>query len=119
MLIMLIHHSSSTNHPFFLTMSKGSYNVKRIRESLCERQRCYLLFCHAFISCETVSAFGGHGKTTLFDRFCAGDIDEHMDIFLDVQATKDVVIRGGIAIFRYIYHAPGITLGAIRYSMFS
>ena len=42
-----------------------------------------------------------------------------MDIFLDVQDTKDVVIRGDIAIFQYIYHAPNITLGAIRYSMFS
>ena len=104
-LIMPIHHSSSTNHPLFLTTSKGSYNVRRIRESLCERQRRYLLFCHAFTGCDTVSAIGGHGKTTLFDRFCAGDIDEHMDIFLDVQATKDVVIRGGIAIFQYIYHA--------------
>lgn len=118
-LIMLIHHSSSTNHPLFLTTSKGSYDVRRIRESLSERQRRYLLFCHAFTGCDTVSAIGGHGKTTLFDRFCAGDIDEHMDIFLDVQSTKDAVIRGGIAIFQYIYHAPGTTLGAIRYSMFS
>ena len=29
------------------------------------------------------------------------------------------MIRSGIAIFQYIYHAPGTTLGAIRYSMFS
>ncbi|KAJ8389533.1 hypothetical protein AAFF_G00119230 [Aldrovandia affinis] len=65
------------------------------------------------------AAIGGHGKTTLFDRFCAGDIDEHMDIFLDIHATKDVVIRAGIAIFQHIYHAPGTTLGAIRYNMFS
>ncbi|KAJ8409990.1 hypothetical protein AAFF_G00210310 [Aldrovandia affinis] len=65
------------------------------------------------------AAIGGHGKTTLIDRFCAGDIDEHMDIFLDIHATKDVVIRAGIAIFQNIYHAPGTTLGAIRYNMFS
>ncbi len=55
--------------------------VRRI--PLYERQRCYLLFCHAFTGCDTVSAIGGHGKTTLFDRFCAGDIDKHMKIFLD------------------------------------
>lgn len=116
---MLVHHSSSTNHPLFLTTSKGSYDVRRIREGLSERQRRYLLFCHAFTGCDTVSAIGGHGKTTLFDRFCAGDIDEHMDIFLDVRATKDAVIVAGIAIFQHIYHAPGTTLGAIRYNMFS
>ncbi|KAK1906611.1 Chromosome-associated kinesin KIF4 [Dissostichus eleginoides] len=83
-----------TNHPLFFTTSKGSYDVRRIREALSERERCYLLFCHAFTGCDTVSAIAGHGKTTLFDRFCAGDIDEHMDIFLDTQATKDAAAAG-------------------------
>ncbi|KAK1904773.1 putative protein YsfB [Dissostichus eleginoides] len=78
-----------------------------------------LLFCHAFTGCDTVSAIAGHGKTTLFDRFCAGDIDEHMDIFLDTQATKDAVIQAGTTIFQYIYHAPGTALGEIRHNMFS
>ena len=61
-------------------MSRGFVNLS-------ERHRHYLVFCHAFTGCDTVSAIGG---TTLFDRFCAG---EHMDIFLNVQATKDVVIK--------------------------
>ena len=42
-----------------------------------------------------------------------------MDIFLYVQATKDALIRASIAIFQYIYHAPGTVLGAIQYSIFS
>ncbi|KAI4802447.1 hypothetical protein KUCAC02_020283, partial [Chaenocephalus aceratus] len=84
-LVMLVHHIPSTNHPLFFTTSKGSYDVRRI---------CYLLFCHAFTGCDTVSAIAGHGKTTLFDRICAGDIDEHMDIFLDTQATKDAAAAG-------------------------
>ena len=67
-LVMLVHHSSSPNHPLFFTTSKGSYDVRRIREALSERQRRYLLFCHAFTGCDTVSAIAGHGKTTLFDR---------------------------------------------------
>ena len=33
-LIMLIHHSSSTSQPLFFTASKGSFNVRRIQESL-------------------------------------------------------------------------------------
>ncbi|KAG0723030.1 hypothetical protein GWK47_043402 [Chionoecetes opilio] len=47
MLIMLVHHSSSTNHPLFLTTSKGSYDVRRIREALSERQEALpaLLSC--------------------------------------------------------------------------
>ena len=118
-LIMLIHHSSYTNHPLFFTSSKGSYDDRRIQETLSERQRLYLLFCHTFTGCDTVFAIASHGKTALFDRFCAGDIDEHMDTFLDVQASKDVVIRSGISIFQHICHAPGTAFAAIRYSMFS
>ena len=104
-LIMLVHHCSNTNHPLFLTTSKGSYDVRRICEALSERQRHYLFFCHAFTGCDTVSSISGHGKTTLFEKLCAGDIDEHMDIFLDMQATKNAVIEGSIAFFEYIYNA--------------
>ena len=86
---------------------------------LTERQRRYLLFCHAFTGCDTVSAIAGHGKSALFDKFCSGDIGKYMDIFLDLQATKDEVIRSGIAIFKYIYNSPGTTLGEIRYNMFA
>ena len=99
--------------------SKGSYNIRRIHESLSERQRHYLLFSHAFTGCDTVSAIAGHGKAALFDRFCVGNIDEHVNIFLDKRATKEEVIKSGLAIFQCIYHAPGTNLGAIRYSMFS
>ena len=107
--------------PTLLNYVKGSYDVRRIREALSERQRRYLLFCHAFTGCDTVSSISGHGNTTLFEKLCAGDIDEHMDIFLDMQATKNTVIEGGIAIFEYIYNAlhVGTTLGEIRYNMFS
>ena len=99
--------------------SKGSYNIRRIHESLSERQRHYLLFSHAFTGCDTVSAIAGHGKAALFDRFCVGNINEHVNIFLDIRATKEAVIKSGLAIFQCIYHAPGTNLGAIRYSMFS
>ena len=53
-----------------------------------------------------------------FFRFCAGDIDEYMDIFLDTEATKEAMIQADIAIFQYIYHGPDTTLGEICY-MFS
>ena len=118
-LVMLVHHSSSTNHPIFLTTSSGSYDVSKIQQGLSERQRRYLLFCHAFTGCDTVSAIGGHGKSTLFNRFCSGDIDEHMNIFIDVQSRKEKVIKAGNSIFQYIYHAPGTTLSATRFNMFS
>ena len=119
-LAMLVHHGSSTSHPIFLTTSStGTYDIREIQQGLSERQRRYLLFCHAFTGCDTVSAIGSHGKSTLFDRLCAGDMDEHMNVFLDVQATKDEVIKAGIAVFQYIYRAPATPLGQTRYSMFA
>lgn len=118
-LIMLVHHQSSTSHPIFFTTSKGSYDVTKIKEALPERKRRYLLFCHAFSGCDTVSAIAGHGKTTLFNKLCAGDIDQHMNIFLDTDSNKDAVISAGVAIFQYIYRAHGSRLGTIRYNMFS
>ncbi|CAJ1066509.1 hypothetical protein F7725_020419 [Xyrichtys novacula] len=81
--------------------AEGSYDVRRIREALSEKQRCYLVFLHAFTG------------------FCAGDIDEHIEIFLDICAIKDAVIQAGSAIFHYIYNGSGPTLGAIRYNIFS
>ncbi len=68
--------------------------------------------------CDTVSAIAGHGKATLYSKLCVGDVNKHMDIFLDVRATKDDVIRNGIAIFQYIYRALGTPLAEILYNMF-
>ena len=52
-------------------------------------------------------------------RLCAGDVDVYMGIFLDTEATREVVIQAGTVIFQYIYHGPDATLDEIRYIMFS
>ena len=38
---------------------------------------------------------------------------------LDTEATRKAVIQAGTAIFQYLYHGPNLTLGEIRYKMFS
>lgn len=118
-LVMMVHHNSDSHHPLFLTTSKGSYGVRNIKESLSETQKRYLLFCHAFTGCDTVSAIARHGKTTLFDRFYEWDAAEYINIFFDTEATKETVIHAGTALFKYIYHGRGTTLGEIWYNMFS
>ena len=35
-------------------------------------------------------------------QVCAGEIDEHLDVFLDLRATRNAVIRSDIAIFQYL-----------------
>jgi len=58
-----------------------------------ERQMCYLLFCHVFTGCDTLQA------SALYEKFSARDVDEYMDVFLDLHATKDIVIGNGILLF--------------------
>ena len=67
-LVMLVHHASRDSHPIFFTTSKGSYKTSSIREALSEEQRRYLLVCHAFSGCDTVSSIAGYGKAVLFER---------------------------------------------------
>jgi len=57
--------------------------------------------------------------SAFFCRFCAGDIDDHMDIFIDIYVTKNAVIQAGTAIFQYIHHRQGTTLGQMRFNIFS
>ncbi|KAI4802962.1 hypothetical protein KUCAC02_006527 [Chaenocephalus aceratus] len=58
-------------------------------------------------SCSTLVVDGGW--LLYMVKWEQGHIDEHMDIFLDTQATKDAVIQAGTTIFQYSYHAPGIS----------
>jgi len=97
-LAVLVHHGSSTSRPLVTTSSTGTYDTSEIQRGLSERQRRYLLFCYAFTGCDTDSAIGSYEKSTLFGRLCAGDMDEHMNVFLGVQATKEEVVKAGIAV---------------------
>ena len=47
-----------------------------------------MLFCDTFTGCDTVSSIAGHQKSALFNKFWAGDIDEHMEVFLNIHITK-------------------------------
>ncbi|KAG0713668.1 hypothetical protein GWK47_015702 [Chionoecetes opilio] len=88
-LIMLVHIAQApTIHS--LTTSKGFYDVRRIREALSERQRRYLLFCHASQVVITVSAsWPATGENHSFGQvFYRGDIMNTMASSLDVRATK-------------------------------
>ena len=54
----------------------------------------------------------------IFFWFCAGGVDEYMDIFLDTEAIKEAVIQLGTAIFQYIYYGSDTILGKIQCNLF-
>ena len=43
---------------------KGSYDIADISKNLSDKQKRYLLLCHSFTGCDTVSSFAGKGKTS-------------------------------------------------------
>ena len=98
-LVMLIHHGSMSNHPLMVVTSKGSYSIATIRDVLSEQQMKYLLTCHSFTGCDTVSAISGYGKSVLFTRLCTGGVEENMDVFLDLRTDQKKIISAGICIF--------------------
>ena len=51
-----------------------------------------------------------------YEKFCEGDIDEHMDTFLDVRTTNDAVIESGIATLSTFntHHAGSRSRGRLR-----
>ena len=103
-MVLLIHHA--VDHPiFFKTTRDTSYEIAKIRENLPERHLKYLVFLHSFSGCDTVSAISGFSKSSLVNKLCKTEKAERaMDVFLDIRATKDAVIKAGCEIFKIIFN---------------
>ena len=118
-LAMLLYHVTEDCNNIFMTTSGGTYNIQHIHDRLSPLKLKYLLVCHAFTGCDTVSSIMGHGKSTLVDKLCGGSMNRHLDVFLSSDSTKDEIIKAGILLFQFTYNAPGVTLAQTRYHMFS
>ena len=42
----------------------------------------------------------------------------HFDVFNSPTSTNDEIINAGVAIFQFIYNAPGVDLSQTRYDLF-
>ena len=87
-MVMLVHHSSESRHPLFLTTSNGSYDVRKIKESLSETQKSYLLFSHAFTGCDTVSTIAGAYPSRTGDEIHVGNQYETYPMDLRARLTR-------------------------------
>ena len=81
-LILLVYHYDDKihNHLFFAT-SKGSFCINEIVKSLPDHKKKYILMCHSFTGCDTVSSFYGFSKEKPFERICNGNLDPILDVF--------------------------------------
>ena len=84
------------------------------------KEKEILLPCHASTGRDTVSAIMGHGKSPLLDKLCSGNVDDHLDVSMDTEASKNDVIHAGICLFKYIYNIPSTSsLAQARFNQFS
>ena len=119
-LILLVHHYDNEKHHLVtLTTSKGSYCIYEIVRSLLEQQRRYLLMCHSFTGCDTVSSFYGYSKEKLYERICARNLNPLLDVFYDENSTRDQIRKAGIEIIQFIYKSQGTSLTNLRLNQYN
>lgn len=119
-LVMLLHHVADL--PIILTTAKEtSYDVRKIREALPERYLKYIVFIHSFTGCDTVSAIHGFSKPTLLKKLCKFDEAESaMDVFMDINAKKEDIIKAGSDIFKILFSGKlSANLEDLRFDIFS
>ena len=117
---MLVHHYDQEKHHFItVTTSNGSYCIKEIVQSLTYEQRQYLLFCHAFTGCDTVSSFHGFSKEKLYERLCSGNLRPLIDVFYNDRSSKVQILEAGIEIIQFIYKSQVTPLSMLRVNKYN
>lgn len=114
-LIMLIHHMTNEHHHMILTTSKGRYSIREVKDSLTELEKKYLLLCHAFTGCDTVSSIYGFSKEKLFSMLTSTDLlHKQFDVLCNPTSAQEQIKQSGIEIFQFIYNSLGTPLAKIR-----
>ena len=66
-----------------------------------------------------MSAISGFSKSTLLAKLCKTDkAEKAMDVFLDIRAEKDAIIKAGCELFHFMFHGKQ-DLGDLRFDIFS
>ena len=74
-LIILIYIFDSNIHKEIrILTSKGHYSVIEIASNLTTDEKLWILFCHSFSGCDTVSSIFGVSKETFYQNICSGQL---------------------------------------------
>ena len=74
-LIILIHHFDINIHKEIRTLtSKDNYSVNEIVNNLTPDEKLWILFCHSFSGCDTVSSIFGVSKEKFYQKICSGQL---------------------------------------------
>ena len=80
-LFILIHHFDINIHKEIrILTSKGHYSVNVIVSNLTPDEKLWILFCHSFSGCDTVSLISGVSKETFYQKICSGPLKQIINL---------------------------------------
>ena len=114
-LIILIHDFDINIHKEIrILTSEGHYSVNKIVNNLTPDDKLWILFCHSFRGCDTVSSILGVSKEKFYQKICSGQLREIIDkLYCDTTSIENIS-NAGILIFQSIYNMPETSLSIQR-----
>lgn len=117
---LFVHHCFAADNELFLTTSEGSYNIKKIRNSLPEKELKYLLFSHSFSGCDTVSSIYGLGKVNALKKLSSDKAPSHvLEKIVGLRVEIEDIKTAGVTLFQYLYGNPETPLNQQRYDKYN
>ena len=110
-LIILIHHFDDINihKEIRILTSEGHYSGNEIVNNLTPDEKLWILLCHSFSGCDTVSWIFGVSKETFYQKICSGQLRQIIEKFYcDTTSIEDT--NAEILIFQFIYNMPATSL---------
>ena len=114
-LIILIHHFDINIHKEIrILISKGHYSFNEIVNNLTPDEKLWILFCHSFSGCDTVSSIVGVSKEKFYQKICSGQLRQIIHKFYCDATSNEDIGNAGVLIFQFIYNMPATSLSTQR-----
>ena len=119
-LIILIHHFDINIHKEIrILTSKGHCSVNEIVNNLTPDKKLWILFCHSFGGCDTVSSIFGVNKEKFYQKICSRQLRQIIDkLYCDTAFIEDIG-NAGTLIFQFIYNMPATSLSIQRLCIYN
>jgi hypothetical protein len=125
LLILLIHYCKEFNHNMYMKSESKSkkcgktWNIKKIQDSLGKELCSSILFCHAFLGCDTTSKpFWKRKSTTLKLQNTNSDFKILSKVFYDSDSTKQNIDSAEENVMCIIYEGLVIHgIDSLRYKI--
>ena len=80
-LVILIHHFDINIHKDITILASKGHDVNEIVNNLASDEKLWILFCHSFSGCDTVSLIFGVSKEKFYQKICSGQLRQVIDKF--------------------------------------